>query len=163
MDGYGGVRNMNTINPTYGDIHSACESLYQQYLAICPSSPSVVVGLTRGGLLPCKILSHLFDVPAHPISYTSSVGNGGKTMYTASKLKPIPHLTQHSSILVVDDIADSGNTLLEVKNFYSMYHLVYTASIYYKTSSVIKPDIFCHELPEDGGWVIFPWEVVDDS
>jgi hypoxanthine phosphoribosyltransferase len=63
------------------------------------------------------------------------------------------------TILVIDDICDSGHTLLDITRFYEgMQHEVMVAALYYKTGAVIRPDFFWQRIPEDGGWVTFPWE-----
>ena len=61
-------------------------------------------------------------------------------------------------VLVVDDIADSGDTLKAV-----MQRLSYenqdtefrTATLFYKKTSVYKPDIWINEASE---WIDFFWE-----
>lgn len=58
--------------------------------------------------------------------------------------------------LVVDDICDSGKTL---KNCVG----VYTATLHYKKSAVVKPNIYAHILEDESKWVVYPWERHDSK
>jgi len=58
------------------------------------------------------------------------------------------------TILVVDDIADTGKTL-------NGYHTLFpTATLFYKPRSVIKPTFYVRETTK---WIVFPWELVDEE
>jgi GTP cyclohydrolase I len=54
------------------------------------------------------------------------------------------------STLVVDDIVDSGETLYEYRKYY-------TASLYYKPHSKVKPRAFV-KIADNDVWVNFPYE-----
>jgi hypoxanthine phosphoribosyltransferase len=63
------------------------------------------------------------------------------------------------NILIVDDIADSGETLK-----YAVSKLkgngcesIQTASVFYKPCSKFKPDYFAKEV-EETTWIVQPWE-----
>ena len=61
-----------------------------------------------------------------------------------------------ASVLIVDDIADSGETL---KYLLRGLDCATTATLIHKENSVIKPD-FCGHVDKDGDkwWWQFPWE-----
>ena len=58
-------------------------------------------------------------------------------------------------ILVVDDIADTGNTL---KDFQIILNIICT--FHYHKQSIVVPDYWIHEKGDK--WIGYPWEV-DDS
>lgn len=69
----------------------------------------------------------------------------------------------NQNVLFVDDIMDTGKT---AQNFLKdcekiiEYHPTFqykTCSIYYKPRTIIRPDIYMQEVPDDT-WVVFPWE-----
>ena len=95
-----------------------------------------VTGIPRGGTLLAILYSHRFG-----ISYMSNIS---------------PH---YPSLLVLDDIADTGITLKEIKEKFPqpMY-----ATLHYKDKSVSLPDYYGIKIPEDYGWIVYPWER-DDS
>ena len=57
--------------------------------------------------------------------------------------------------LVVDDICDSGNTIKEAPG-------LYTATLHYKESAIVKPTIYASLLVNESQWISYPWEN-DDS
>ena len=57
--------------------------------------------------------------------------------------------------LVVDDICDSGVTLKDSPG-------VYTATLHYKSSAIVKPSVYASLLLNENQWVVYPWEN-DDS
>jgi hypoxanthine phosphoribosyltransferase len=67
-------------------------------------------------------------------------------------------------MLLVDDIADSGNSLQHVLRYIKRrYHtdnevLIYT--VFYKPSSVVVPNFYSEQV-DSKYWVVFPWEEVE--
>jgi xanthine phosphoribosyltransferase len=113
-----------------------------------------IVGISRGGLIPAVHLSHDTDIPMTPVSYSSKEGNGDNKNHD----NVLPEI-EETRILLVDDIADYGHTLNELKDHYNMQgHNVQTCAVVAKDHSVIIPDYTWKILPSESGWVIFPWE-----
>ncbi len=120
--------------------------------------PDIIVGVSRGGWVPTRILSDLLG--------TKNLALVGIEFYDAAiKMRENPVLTQpvtipiqSKNILLVDDIVDTGATLQLAKK-----HLlgegaepVKTATIYYKPTSAVKPDYYGKPTRS---WVIFPWDL----
>jgi len=120
--------------------------------------PDVIVGVSRGGWPPARVLSDLLDNP--------NLANVKAEFYLGvAETKEEPVLTQPVSttvsgkrVLVVDEIADTGESLKLVKA-----HLiergaveVKIATIYYKPWSIVTPDYY---EKKTSNWVIFPWEI----
>tara|TARA_R100001463_G_scaffold123619_3_gene180374 strand:- start:968 stop:1360 length:393 start_codon:yes stop_codon:yes gene_type:complete len=57
----------------------------------------------------------------------------------------------YPNTLVVDDICDSGATLKNSPG-------VYTATLHYKKSAIVKPTIYGELLEDEDKWIIYPWE-----
>jgi hypoxanthine phosphoribosyltransferase len=119
--------------------------------------PEVIVGVSRGGWPPARVLSDLLGNP--------NLANVKAEFYlSVAETKGEPALTQPVStavsgmrVLVVDEIADTGESLKLVRA-----HLfergatdVKIATVYYKPWSIIKPDYY---EKKTSNWVIFPWE-----
>lgn len=119
--------------------------------------PDALVGISRGGLVPLRLLSDYLNV--------RSVGVVGVKFYSApGKTKAQPIVTQQLNIavkgkkvLVVDDVADSGRTLALVVAMVKKRgaKVVKTAALHYKRSSIVKPDFFVKETDK---WIVYPWE-----
>ncbi len=86
-----------------------------------------IYGIPRGGLVPAVYLSHLTGLPIVD--------------------KPVLEET-----IVVDDIADTGQTLKEFSGYL-------IATIHWHRQSVVMPDIWVHEKKDE--WIVYPWEVVE--
>ena len=96
-----------------------------------------VYGPPRGGLPIAVTLSHRLGIPVirHEAHIFEKYGN-------------------KQSVLIVDDIADTGKTLEGMKPLMGPEDLIYT--IYYHKQSVVEPDFTVFEKKDE--WVVFPWE-----
>jgi hypoxanthine phosphoribosyltransferase len=120
--------------------------------------PDVIVGVSRGGWPPARVLSDLLS--------NSNLANVRAEFYLGvAETKGEPSLTQPVSIgvsgkkvLVVDEVADTGKSLkLVIKHIFERgAKEVRVAAVYYKPWSVVKPDFYDRET---SCWVVFPWEV----
>ena len=97
--------------------------------------PQFITGVPRGGLIPAVLMSHKFDIPYIGLE-------AAKTLPGDLKKK----------ILVVDDIADSGNTLAQIQR-----HNFRTATLARRYSSSFTPTVTGTDILDDH-WLIFPWE-----
>lgn len=120
-------------------------------------NPDIIVGVSRGGWTPARVLSDLLENP--------EIANVKAEFYLGvAETKKKPVITQSVSVnvkdkkvLVVDDVSDTGKSLRLVKT-----HLleqgakaVKVVTLYYKPWSVTIPD-FYEKTTRD--WIIFPWE-----
>ena len=60
-------------------------------------------------------------------------------------------------VLVVDDIADSGETLLDLHDYDFL-----TLTLAYRFDSKYVPDKYC-DFIEDKAWLVFTWESKDSD
>jgi len=116
----------------------------------------IIVGISRGGLLPARILSDLLDNP--------HLANIKVEFYVdIDQTKEVPVITQPISVsvkdkrlLIVDDITDSGQSFRLVWETLAQEAAeVKTVTLYHKPWSCFTPDIYARETE---AWVIFPWE-----
>ncbi|MCS7114004.1 MAG: phosphoribosyltransferase [Nitrososphaerota archaeon] len=143
--------------PTWNQIYRMLLRLARE-IRRCSFKPDVIVGVSRGGWPPARVLSDLLDNP--------NLANVKAEFYLGvAETKGEPTLTQPVSVsvagkkvLVVDEVADTGKSLKLVKE-----HLmdvgaveVKIATIYYKPWSIVKPDYY---VKETSSWIVFPWEV----
>lgn len=152
------------LTPQWTDIKDACQALASeirdQQLDI-----NYVVGVTRGGLAPAVVISHMLDIPTIPVSYSSHTGKGDNKFYDddlpdlQSIIDKEQRLPGKPAILIVDDISDSGETFADLHKIYmERGHKVYTLTLYHKEGSVFSPDFIWQQIPKDAGWITFPWE-----
>jgi hypoxanthine phosphoribosyltransferase len=120
--------------------------------------PDLIVGVSRGGWPPARVLSDLLDNP--------NLANVKAEFYLGvAETKGEPTLTQPVSmgvagkrVLIVDEVADTGKSLELVKKHIVKQGAceVKIATVYYKPWSVIVPDYYGKEASR---WIVFPWEI----
>ena len=148
------------INPTYDEIKACCKHLadFIHYNDSGIGKVDCIVGITRGGLMPAQELSHMMNIPMETVNYSSKSGAGDNKDHQ----NIIPDI-RGKSILLVDDICDSGGTLYELqKEYMKRGYEVFTAVIYYKklsaANSAIVPDVWALKISQNFGFINFPWE-----
>lgn len=119
--------------------------------------PDYIVGVSRGGWAPGRILSDLLE-NTHTVNIKIEFYVGiGKTARKPIVTQPLTEDINKKNVLVVDDVSDTGESLKV-----AMEHMVekgaraaMTATVYYKPHSIFKPDFFAEST---SAWIIFPWE-----
>ncbi len=119
--------------------------------------PDVIVGISRGGWPPARIMSDLLENPELANVKAEFYLGVAKTKSEPVITQPVSVSVHGKKILIVDDVADTGKSLRLVR-----LHLkeqgatdVKIATIYYKPWSVVTPDWYERKTSH---WVIFPWE-----
>ena len=119
--------------------------------------PDYIVGVSRGGWAPGRILSDLLE-NTHTANIKIEFYVGiGKTARKPVVTQPLTEDISKKNVLVVDDVSDTGESLKVALN-----HVVEkgaagvkTVTVYYKPHSIFKPDFFADSTSD---WIIFPWE-----
>lgn len=119
--------------------------------------PNVIVGVTRGGWVPARVLADLLEI-------TELVSLGVEFYVGVAETLSEPVLTQRVSAdvqdkkaLLVDDVTDTGKSLQLAKEHLRQRGVreVRIATLYRKPFSVTKPD-YCEKKTRC--WVVFPWD-----
>ena len=92
--------------------------------------PTGVYGIPRGGLILATLISYKLDIPL---------------FMNASK-----------GCLIIDDIADSGRTLLHYTENDTQFNRYFIATMFYHQRSIVKPNYYKFE--KNDKWIVFPWE-----
>lgn len=119
--------------------------------------PEAVVAIARGGLIPAGGIAYALDAKAMGTVNVEFYTGVGTTLIDPVVLPPALDVNdlRGRRVLVVDDVADSGRTLLLVQQLLSEQGCeVRTAVIYAKPTSVIVPD---YAWRRADAWVMFPW------
>jgi len=119
--------------------------------------PDVVVAIARGGLLPAGAIAYALG--------TKAVGTLNVEFYTGIDarladpvvLAPLLDTSELAGLrcLVVDDVADTGETLALVQRLIAAHCTqVRTAVLYAKPHSIVNPDFVWRRTAR---WITFPW------
>lgn len=118
-----------------------------------------VVGISRGGLPLGVAMSHRLGLPFTPVTAKSYSGKRQGEIVCETPTEALKKCSGH--ILLVDDLADSGRTfdflMTKIRNLTGADFT--TATLYYKETSIIKPDFFIEQTDQ---WIVFPWESPND-
>jgi uncharacterized protein len=140
--------------PTWDEYHSLARKLAQKILIdkICVDE---IVAISRGGLTLGHLLTDLLRVPISTFtiqSYTD-IQKSGEVKIT----KPLATPLDGKTVLLVDDVADRGNTMVRAIEYLKMFtpKKIYTLTLFYKPHSIYKPNYFAQTT---SAWISFPYE-----
>ncbi len=128
-------------------------------------SPDMIIGLSRGGLVPARMLSDylwikdLYAVKTEHWGITASK-DGEARLQTPTNL-PI----RDRSVLVIDDITDTGGSMKLASDFIKAQGPadLRTATMLHIDHSKFVPDFVASEISgKQWTWFIFPWNVYED-
>jgi hypoxanthine phosphoribosyltransferase len=122
------------------------------------TTPNIIVSIGKGGSIPGVILAEGFECTNLNLGLRSYKGTTRGEIHEYQGIKCFDGL-RDANILIVDDIADSGETFQYAwrKFIGNGCEKVQTASIFYKPCSKFKPDYYAEEV-EESTWIIQPWE-----
>jgi len=129
--------------------------------------PEIILGISRGGWIPARLLSDMFEasylLEGHKTS--SILATMQIRFYTGiAETHTKPVIAQdvgvdifQKKILLIDDLADSGESLQCALDYLKLKDpkIVKIGTLLYKPWSKVKPDYFAAEAKE---WVVFPHE-----
>jgi len=129
------------------DLKTLIEKIDQDFDAI--------LGIARGGLSIAQMLGEYYDL--REVYSINTIGYEDTQKNDTVEVFNIPELKESKKVLIVDDIVDSGDTLVEVlavlNEKYPNITFV-TASLFYKKTAKIAPNWYVKE-PES--WIKFFW------
>ena len=121
--------------------------------------PDLIISVNRGGCVPGIYLSHLIDINHEVLTLSKN-----KKTNNSSYIKSI--MEKHKTILVLDDINDTGKTMKEISEIYSKFlHKLKFAVLIDNKSSQFKVDFSSYKIDKtvDNSWIVFPWESIDSE
>ena len=125
--------------------------------------PDLIIAISRGGLVPARIVADFMLQRELICLRAEHWGVGEKLPERVNITGSTPDLTS-KKILVVDDVADSGDTLQEITRHLKEKgaSMVKTAVLHYKKTSTCKPDYWAEEMDE-WLWIVYPWSIYEDA
>jgi hypoxanthine phosphoribosyltransferase len=147
--------------PTWNTIYAM---LLSQAKKICQSGfkPDVIVGVTRGGWIPARILSDLLEIPNLATVRVEFYLGVAETLNKPALTQGVSAGVLGKKTLVVDNVADTGRSLQLVKEHLLQQGAaeVQIATLYYKPFSLAKPDYYEKKTRR---WVVFPWDIKETA
>lgn len=134
------------------DVNTLCRAI-----TLDKFDPDCIIGISRGGLTPGVMVSHYFEKPFKPIK---------------AALRDFPDWEDYlpkktdRRILIVDDICDSGETIIKITKYLksrregSTQADVRFATLWWNNECSYEPRYYVQECAKDSEniWIHFPWE-----
>ena len=123
--------------------------------------PDMLLGIARGGLLVAGALGYALGVKNTFTMNVEFYTGIDERLEMPMILPPVPDLVDfaETSVLIADDVADTGATLALVKEFCEgKVAEVRCAVLYEKPRSVVKCDYVWRRTDR---WITFPWSADD--
>ena len=138
---------------SWEDFHGICKALA---LSISHFQPEVIVPIGRGGYYPGTLLAHLLQVEIYPVRVSRRINDIVK-FKEPQWIVTSPEEIAHHRVVVVDEICDTGETIIKVKEKCLALgaSIVKSAVLYAHTKAVHVPDyvgIITDEL------LLNPWD-----
>lgn len=93
----------------------------------------VIAGVTRGGLVPAVMLSHMLKLPM-------------------IAMEPTEHV-RHDDVLIVDEIYDTGKTIEKIKSLNPKADI----AVLFHNEGLPELDYYVVKR-QLNDWIVFPWE-----
>lgn len=119
--------------------------------------PDVILGIARGGLIPTGSLGYALSIKNCYLINVEYYTDVDERLDVPVILPPYLELVdlEHSNILVIDDVADTGHTLQKVYEFVAgNVGSTRAAVLYEKPQSVIRCEYVWRRTDR---WINFPW------
>ena len=132
------------------DTNLICEKITEDNF-----KPDVIVGISRGGLIPGVMISHKLNIPFKPVHAST---------------RDFPHWENYlpkshdSKVLIVDDICDSGETFVRLSNYIieNINHEceVRFSALWWNNECDFEPHYYTQDIAKDTSpvWIFFPHE-----
>jgi xanthine phosphoribosyltransferase len=123
--------------------------------------PDVILAVARGGMTLGHFLAEALEM--RDLYSINSIHYEETRKLDTIDIFNIPDLTKAKRVVIVDDIIDSGETMIEIKKVLAdkYPHLdLKVASIYYKEKALLRPDFSAREATE---WIEFFWDFQIDN
>lgn len=119
--------------------------------------PDIILAVARGGLTLSHFMAQAMNI--RNLFSLNSIHYNNETKLDTFEIFNIPDLSNIKKVLIVDDIVDSGETMVEIlkilKNKFSNTEFK-IATLFYKKTALIQPDFSVKEV---NCWIDFFWEV----
>jgi uncharacterized protein len=150
------LQNSKYVAPSWDDVYGMMIEQARQ-VKISGYLPQVIVGVSRGGWPPARIMSDLLENPNLANMKVEFYKNIGVTAPRPKITQPVTAEVVGKRVLVVDDVADSGHSLRVASKHLRQKGAreIRVCTLYLKPKSIFKPD---HYSRTTSKWVIFPWE-----
>jgi len=152
-------KGLQLLHVSWDDVQSLTEEIARQ-IQERGYVPDVIVAVSRGGFDPARILCDQLGIKrlaSLQVEYYSDIN---ETSSTPEIVFPLNTEVPDTSILIVDDVSDTGTSLKVARDHVLERGAseVRVATLHVKPWTKFRPD-FSASVVES--WIIYPWETVE--
>jgi len=156
LQGVKTVANLKFLFLTWDDVQRLSEKV-SDLIKDSGYEADIMIAISRGGFDPARIMSDQLNIrklASLQIIYYTGLNT---RMDEPEVLFPLNAQIEGLKVLVVDDVSDSGNSLILVKKYIEEKGAseVKLATLHHKPWSKFMPDFYAEEVDK---WIIYPWE-----
>ncbi len=148
---------------TWDEIFKWCVNIRDA--VITDYEPDYIIGLSRGGLVPARLLSDMLwikDLYAVKTEHwgLTATRDGAPTIKKSNEIN-----VNGRNVIIVDDITDTGASMKLAHDYVESLgpKALRTATMLHITHSQFKPDYFSEKVDDTNWtWFIFPWNIHED-
>ena len=146
---------MQIVELKWNDVESLVDNLAKQIIdRKTPVDGLISIG--RGGMIPSRMLSDLLSV--EDIYYIPYASYERFERRQGTKTLLFPYRLTGQTYLLVDEILQTGKTLMEVKTFFDNKPQRFLTAILQKRKSCDIVPTFLGETVNHNKWIKYPWE-----
>jgi hypoxanthine phosphoribosyltransferase len=148
---------------SFEDVHEKIRDVAEQVKA-SKYEVTTIVGLARGGWIPARLMCDFLGITDLVSLKVEHWLETGKTKDEATIKYPMRSSMRGKKLLVVDDITDTGKSLITAKAHLEKLdpEEIRIGVMQYITSSECKPEYYAEEVT-DWYWFIYPWNWIEDT
>lgn len=148
---------------TWNEIETWCENINEKMLN--DFKPEVIIGMSRGGLVPARIIADMLVLKELYAIKTEHWGLTATSDGKASLKYGLNASIEGKKVLIVDDITDTGQSMQLAHDYAAEQKPaeLKTATLLHIGHSTFEPDYYS-DFVDDSQWTwfIFPWNVYED-
>lgn len=118
--------------------------------------PEAIIAMSRGGVTIGHLLSEHFDI--RTLYTMNTLHYDGQKKLDDVVIYNIPDIKDAKNVLIVDEIVDSGETMVEVMKVLKkeyLYANFKTLTVFQKRDAIFRADYWVKDTSE---WIEFFWE-----
>ena len=139
---------------TWEDIKTLSDELSEQIKAHCEDlSSATLIAVSRGGLVPAQLIAYKLDIRDVRVMKLISYDKNNQRNETQDI--STDRLFDGQSVYIIDDLADSGETVRYLKENYPNSNI---CSLLVKDCCKTLPDFTTSKKINGNAWLVFQWE-----
>lgn len=148
---------MPKVYLSWDDVEKLCKDVSDKIIE-SHFNASIIVSIGRGGMIPSRLISDLLNIN-NIVLYGIKVYSAISSKLGQPQVMPFTSNIRDHNVLLIDDLADSGQTfdIINAEISQRSPKAVRSACLLCKQRAKRKPTFYSVDCPDED-WIVFPWE-----